>query len=124
MNDVAGKDYGTWEFQLESMKMASDRDKYIEALAEKKFYRMRMRDHVRSALGDETLLGALRAQAWLEADPTKVTLDADGKIQCPSELPIGCGSDHYQAKIAERLYPEEAVRAEHAWLWSDDDETQ
>lgn len=108
--------------QIAGMKMMKEAEKLAKLLAEQAIAKHKMRENVRRVLSDPELRTALRAQAWLEADPSKVTVHRDGKIEIADEgWPLGCGSHESEitSRVQRRMYADESEREANAWLFSD-----
>lgn len=110
--------------QIKGMKMLKEAEEMAKAIAGREIAKHKMRHNVRSVLADKVLTEALRAQAWLEADGSKVTLAADGSVKIDADgWPLGCGSHESEvmARLSRRLFPDDADREAHAWVFEADE---
>jgi hypothetical protein len=111
--------------QIEGMKMIKEAEQLAKIMAEREIARHKMRTHVRTMLSDKVLSEALRAQAWIEADPSKVTAYNDGRFEIAAEgWPLGSGSPESEvmARLQRRLFPDEADREAHAWVFEESED--
>jgi hypothetical protein len=110
--------------QIEGLKMLKEAQELARIMADREIARHKMRTHVRTMLSDKVLSEALRAQAWIEADPSKVTAYNDGRFEIAADgWPLGCGSHESEIKerLMRRLYPDDATRGENAWMFEEED---
>lgn len=98
---------------------------YAKALAELQILKSKQRDTYRRARSSPGITEALRAKAWLKADPDSVNgyadPSADGGIrfELPEGWPAGTDPKHVEYSVREMLWPDEAP---DSWLFADDEE--
>lgn len=117
----------SWNQTIDMNDRRKEIEGYAKALADHQVTKDLYRTRIRAAVNDPALIEIVRVKAWLAADSDAVTAykdptSRDGvRFEMPAGWPVGTDPREAEYRIRELLYPDEADRQAHAWVFEGDE---